>query len=920
MKKLVLLLLLPFSLVAQDKKILDHSAYDIWRNIEKPIISNDGSWLAYGTKPNGLGNETVHLVSTSGKKLLTYNRSSAHQLSNNSNYLFFTITNDFYADRELKRLKTKEDKMPKDTLAIYSIVSNKLDKIPGVRSFKIPEKWDDYVVYLYEPEKDTTKAAKKIKKSDKKNSYDLVVRHLPTGAEYTMSYVLDYTLAEEGKGLALVTTGKDSTVRKGIYRFDFLTNEFKPVFRSKGEYHQLQWDRLATSFSFISDTDTTKALLRDYHLHLWQSGADSSVTLLTNSRLNELNVNHEFKNYFSESGNRLFFQVKEYPILQDTSLLEDEIVKVEVWNYKDKKLHTQQAIDKKEDVKFGYLTYYDLKTKKITQLGGSNFTEVEVSNEGDGATVIATDERPYWHLIQWEGGPTQRDLYVIDSKTGNAKKIESAIRGSVSLSPQGKYAYWYEAQDSAWFAYSFEEEAIKRLTFNNEVLFYDEENDAPDFPSAYGLMTWTENDEKVLFYDRFDIWEVDPKGPTSRKRLTNGRSQKLQYRYVRLDPEERFIKKNQVLTLRGFNQADKSEGIYALTYGKNQVKKLRSGNVSVGRIYKARDAKKVIFSEESFTQFPDLMTSDLSFSKALRLTDINPQQKEYNWGTSELFKWTSLDGKALEGMLIKPENFDPTKKYPMIVNFYERSADGLHGHRDPSPGRSTINYSLYASRGYVIFNPDVHYKVGYPGESAFNCVIPGVTALINEGFIDEENIGVQGHSWGGYQIAYLITKTDIFKCAEAGAPVPNMISAYGGIRWWTGLSRMFQYEHTQSRIGGTLWEKRDLYIENSPIFYIDKVNTPVLIMHNDADGHVPWYQGIEYFVALKRLNKPSWLLNYQGEPHWPVKLQNRIDFNIRLAQYFDYYLKGASMPRWMNEGVPALEMGINQGLELIDDN
>ena len=252
----------------------------------------------------------------------------------------------------------------------------------------------------------------------------------------------------------------------------------------------------------------------------------------------------------------------------------------------------------------------------------------------------------------------------------------------------------------------------------------------------------------------------------------------------------------------------------------------------------------------------------------------------------------------------------------MIVYFYERSSNALQSHRAPNPGRASINYSFYTSRGYLIFNPDVHYRVGYPGESAFNCVIPGVTSLIEKGFVDEKNIGVQGHSWGGYQIAYLVTKTNIFKAAESGAPVVNMISAFGGIRWDTGLSRQFQYEHTQSRIGGTPWEYPQRYFENSPIYNIDKINTPLLIMHNDADGHVPWYQGIEFFVSLRRLGKPSWLLNYNGARHWPLKMQNRKDFNIRMQQFFDHYLMGAPKPMWMVRVVPAIEKGINQGYEL----
>ena len=256
----------------------------------------------------------------------------------------------------------------------------------------------------------------------------------------------------------------------------------------------------------------------------------------------------------------------------------------------------------------------------------------------------------------------------------------------------------------------------------------------------------------------------------------------------------------------------------------------------------------------------------------------------------------------------------------MIVNFYERSSDRLHRHRHPTPGRSTINYSYYANHGYLIFNPDVPYRIGYPGESAYNSVMSGVTHLIDQGFVDKEHIALQGHSWGGYQVAYLATKTNLFACIESGAPVVNMTSAYGGIRWGSGLSRMFQYENSQSRIGGTLWEYPVRYIENSPLFFLDKVETPILILHNDKDGAVPWYQGIEFFVALRRLNKPAWMLNYNDEPHWPVKRQNRVDFNRRMEQFFAHYLKDAPMPQWMTRGVPALEVGIEQGLELQEEN
>jgi dipeptidyl aminopeptidase/acylaminoacyl peptidase len=302
--------------------------------------------------------------------------------------------------------------------------------------------------------------------------------------------------------------------------------------------------------------------------------------------------------------------------------------------------------------------------------------------------------------------------------------------------------------------------------------------------------------------------------------------------------------------------------------------------------------------------------------KRERISDANPQQENFIWPKVQMVEWTSFSGEKLKGLLYVPENLDPGKKYPMMVYFYERNAENIYRHQHPAPSRSTINKPLYTSNGYVVFVPDITYKEGYPGQSAYNAIVSGTQHVINTfPFIDEKRMALQGQSWGGYQIAYLITQTDLYAAAMAGAPVSNMTSAYGGIRWQTGLSRMFQYEQTQSRIGGTLWDKPLHYIENSPVFYAPKVNTPLLMMHNDNDGAVPWYQGIEYFVALRRLNKPVWMLSYNDEPHnlnassWA----NRVDLSKRMFQFFNHYLKGEAMPEWMEKGVPAIEKGENLG-------
>ena len=385
-------------------------------------------------------------------------------------------------------------------------------------------------------------------------------------------------------------------------------------------------------------------------------------------------------------------------------------------------------------------------------------------------------------------------------------------------------------------------------------------------------------------------------------------------------PPQSAIGENEDLLLEAFDLDSKASGFYRdRVRGNREPQRLMMEPRRFGSPQKAKDADVIVFTRESFEEFPDLWASNLSFENMQRLSHANPQQSDYSWGTAEQLEWMSTDGLDLRGILYKPEGFDPARKYPMMVYYYEKMSDQLYAHRAPAPGSSSINISFYVSRGYVVFIPDIYYRDGYPGESALNCLVPGVLSILAKGFIDPERVGIQGHSWGGYQTAYLVTRTNVFTAAEAGAPVSNMTSAYGGIRWQTGLSRMMQYERTQSRLGGSLWEVRQRYIENSPLFWADKIETPVLMLHNDEDGAVPWYQGIEFFVALRRLHKPAWLLNYNGEAHGLRKYQNRKDFAVRMQQFFDHYLMGAPAPVWMEEGIPAVKKGKDLGLRIVTE-
>ena len=370
------------------------------------------------------------------------------------------------------------------------------------------------------------------------------------------------------------------------------------------------------------------------------------------------------------------------------------------------------------------------------------------------------------------------------------------------------------------------------------------------------------------------------------------------------------------LTLRAFDEDTKASGFYRDRLGATQPpEKVVMADLAYGTPQKARNADVYLVTKSTFIDFPNLWVGP-SLTQLTKISDANPWQKEYNWGTVELVTWTTMDGVPRQGLLYKPEDFDPSKKYPMISYFYEELSDGLHSYVPPN-GRNVINPTHYVSNGYIIFEPDIHYEMGYPGPSAVKSIVPGVQKLLERGYIDPKKLGLQGQSWGGYQALYIITQTQMFSAAMAGAPVANMTSAYGGIRWGSGVNRSMQYERGQSRIGASLWEQPQLYIENSPLFSLPRVTTPLFIMSNDMDDAVPWWQGIELFVGMRRLGKEAYLINYNNDVHNPASRANQKDIAEKMEQFFDAKLKGKDAPEWMVKGIPAKDKGKDQVKKVI---
>ena len=920
---LTLFLLSSYSfLFGQEKKEMDPSVYATWNRITNQKITDDGQWLMYTLKAEE-GDPSLHLVNLSSMESTSFNRAKKASFDQGGKHAFFMTNISQDSLDQLKRKGTKKKDFPKDSLHVVDLNTGTITSIPEVKSYAIEEKWGGYLTYHLHPsnpEPDTSSSAPSPKKESKDNGSKLIVHHLKDASEDTLYYVTDFDLAEESPSLAIISKGDDSLLLAGVYYHDLASGMTSTVHTSSSSYKHLSLSKNGNHLSFLVNQDTTKARIEPFDLCLYDAKKKENQILLNNGNeaLGDFIISGDRKPYWSYQDDLLYFGARQAPILQDTNILDDEIVNVEVWHYQDQVLYTQQENRAKNEQKRSYIYQYDIASQKITGLADLEVRSVAIPQRGTPTYYVGMENQNYEKYVSWKGFDFF-DLYKIDAATGKKYLLQKKIQGSYRrVSPSGKYVTWYNNVDQMWMLYDMEDHESRVLTDNSMGTFYNELHDQPSHPWAYGRVGWTNNEDKVWIYDRYDIWEVDPKVERSAKKITDTRSSQWRNRMITLDYDNPYIDTNAPVLLHQFNDQNKQHAYAWLENAK--ITPIFSGEYALSRRpMKAKNADVYVYTKEDMITFPDLQVTKNQFKESTQVSNANPQISDYRLGKGELITWTGLNGDEHQGMLFTPEDLDPNKKYPLIVNFYERSSDRFYNNRAPYAHRSTINYSYYLSKGYVIFNPDVHYKEGYPGQSCYNSVMPGVDKVLEKGFIDESRMGLQGHSWGGYQIADLLTRTNRFKCAESGAPVVNMISAYGGIRWGSGLSRMFQYEKTQSRLGATLWEKPELYLENSPIFNMDKVETPVLILHNDEDGAVPWYQGIEYFVAMRRLGKPAWLLNYNKEPHWPVKWQNRKDFNIRMEQFFDHYLMDKPMPLWMKNGVPAIEKGIRQGLESDQD-
>ncbi len=964
---LTLSLMCLVSLAFAQKKPLTHDVYDDWKSLTSVNISSDGVWAGYRINPQ-VGDAVLELKNLNTNESITVDRVSRYSFSANGQYVAAEIKPAYLDTRAMKLKKTAASKMPKDSLYIINLNSGDIKKVARVKNYQLPSESEEWMAWIHEkPLKGKKKTAKKEddkekeepvvegKKKKRRNKKketpkeeekkepeapkdprakskgtELVLYNLKTGESKSIPWVMEYKLTDKGNHLFFEYDKVDSLNPSGIHAMNTATGGLVTLSERMTDYKKMSTDEEGNQIAFFASANKKDDDHKYFSLMHWSAGNSSAsiVADTTSAGIPEnwmVSGNSNIR--FSESGERLYFGTAprpfEYAYEADTTLLKDDRPDVDVWSYNDPYIQPMQKLQAGREKNRSYDVVLNTKTGKLVQLAGPDLESITIDYRSDRDFVLAMNDQPYRTQMTWD---TQmpRDFYKVSTVTGEAELLIKGAKGFPSLSPGGNYLTWHNPEDGDYYMMSVATGDIKNLTAGMSVSFSNELHDSPSLARQYGGPGWADDDAAFFLYDRYDIWRFDPKGGNP-VNVTNGygRENKITMRYQRLDREARTIATDAPATLSAFNEWTKASGfVTADMMGSANPKMVVMEDMSIYGLIKAKDADRVLVRKSTYEEYGELYAANgVDMSGLKKLSDVGAQEAPYNWGTAELIEFdNTYDGETMQAILYKPENFDPNKKYPMIVYFYERRSNSLHSHPSPAPSASTVNIPYYVSNDYLLLVPDIKYELGHPGRSAMNHVVPATKAVMAMGFVDEDNMAIQGQSWGGYQVAHMVTRTNLYKAAGAGAPVVNMTSAYGGVRWGSGMSRMFQYEKTQSRLGATLWDRPDLYIENSPLFKVPDIETPLFIMHNDADGAVPWYQGIEFYMSLRRLQKPAWMVSYNDEAHNLRRRKNRKDLSIRMAQFFNHYLKGEPMPEWMAYGLPAKLKGRTLRYDLVDES
>jgi dienelactone hydrolase len=898
---LFFLLILAEASVCQEKRAMTLEDLMYFQSMGSAAISDNGRWIAYevrNERSDGLG----VVVSSDGQVSFQIERAEKPVFSSNSSWMMFTQVPPFHESEG----KLQKD-IPRDKLILLNLLSGSETVFHDVKKGEFSQDGKTLLVH-HTIVKDTLLSKDQEEKFSKAGTQLRIIR-LQDLTESVLDFVDSYTVDSLSRNLVFFR--KDTLFsRNGLYHVSLPATAYDPsVIDTLGQpkFSSFSWYEKNSILAYVRASDSEIDTVERSELSIWKPDYTApDLVVGQNDAPDGLFLPFDNSLTWSSDGNKLFFGFREKRFsklvqkdVDFSSPLDSlrSLAQVDVWHLKDPRIKTHEKASWPQMSRQNLLAVYHVTDRRVVPLADEDIRVVQVSASSPYLAGFSSSD--YSIRATWDGNA--RDFYVINIVSGEKQLVAKELRDMASVSPTGRFALFFK--QNHWRSYNILTGSMRVITGNSEFPFFDENHDTPSEPSSYRMMGWMDDGVSVILYDKYDIWLANLEyGELTNITKGRGRADSIIFRIVGIDSKPLFSIKDQ-LFLEGFHERTKERALFSARLTSPGVKMVMDAGKNLKWRMASRDLKTFVYTRESYNEYPDLWVTDSRFRSPVRLSNLSNQLDTFNWGISELIDFENADGVPLQGVLIKPGNFDEKKKYPVFVYYYEKSSQRLHEFN-----QTVINhrpsFGYYASNGYCVFLPDIHFDVGYPGMSAVKSLVPGVQKLMEMGVADPEAIGLHGHSWSGYQTAFVITQTDAFKAAIAGAPVSNMTSAYSGIRWGTGLARQFQYEKGQSRIGPSMFENLDLYIQNSPVFFADKINTPLLLMHGDTDEAVPWEQSIELYLAMRRLGKDVIFLQYRDEPHHPQKYPNKIDYTIRMKEYFDYHLRGMEPARWISEGRP----------------
>ncbi|MBR9727330.1 S9 family peptidase [Shewanella intestini] len=879
-----------------------------FETLQQPVISNNGTVIAVEAKPDRGDSRVLVTVMGEKQKQFTIANGSQVQTSADGQFVMATIP------PTLLEQETADKKSLTNNLIVLNTQNGRQTEFKRVKhaEFSLDGK---FIAIEFEPldnqdtDSETDKPVKEIEEADIGNGLSLI--QLANDKRIDFDHVTQWVF--DDKSTAFSAAINDTTTNLHQVKWvDLTTQKQTVVFDSNTlQVGHIAISTLAQKLAFTVGDSQALRWGREYQLKLVDLNNNKLITL---PNTKEWTLNQYSSLTFSNDGERLFFgrvpsvkpqqQIAQYKTKAD--VVDRNIIvgqrNLRVWHGDDPKIKPQEVKEYNKQLKHTYLAVLHIQANRIVQLATKAIPDVNMGQQK--RYLLASSNLPYQKMTTWAG--FYRDVYLIDLNTGNHNLVlaQQSSYAMPTLSPHAKFVAYYKQGDV--FLYDISNNRKHNLTHNLSVSFANEDHDYPSLAPGYGFGPWVEDDSGIVVYDKFDTWQFNTTSHTGFM-LTNGkgRQQNIEFRLsglVNKPNTQTTLKQGETLLLKGYSHSTKADNFYLAKEDESGVKAVLETQSKLKVAARASDNQTIVYTQQRYDQYPDLKVANLtSPAKAIQITELDKQRDGFAWGQSELVHWRDGDGKKTDGVLIKPTNYQQGKQYPVLVYFYRFMSDRLHAFPDMKINHRP-NFAWYADNGYAIFLPDIRFEVGYPGQSAVKGLTSGVQKIIDLGIADPDAIGIQGHSWGGYQTAFAVTQTDIFKAAVSGAPVSNMTSAYSGIRHGSGLARQFQYETGQSRIGESLFKSPQKYIENSPIFYAERIHTPMMIMFGDKDDAVPWEQGIEMYLAMRRAGKDVVLLQYQDEPHHLKKYPNKLDYSIRMMEYFEHYLKGKPAPKWLTQG------------------